>query len=87
MRQAEIDIIAIDDDTYVFVEVKYRQSGTAGTSLEAVTPSKQKKISAAALFYMNQKQLSIYKTNIRFDVIGIDGDAVTHIKNAFSYIR
>ncbi len=86
VRQAEIDIIAFKDDTYVFVEVKYRKNSVSGTSLEAVTVTKQKKISKAALYYMNQNRIDIYTANIRFDVIGIDGGKITHIENAFSYI-
>lgn len=37
-------------------------------------------------FYLNQKKISIENTPIRFDVIGINGDAVTHIENAFDFV-
>ena len=87
VRQAEIDIVAFDEvrNALVFVEVKYRATSKAGSSLDAVTPSKQRKICQAALFYMNQKRINPETMNIRFDVVGIDGDKITHIENAFLY--
>ena len=82
VRQGEIDLIARD----VFVEVKYRANGRSGDALEAVTGAKIRQISKTALFYLNQKKISINNTPIRFDVIGINGDAVTHIENAFDFV-
>ena len=86
VRQAEIDIIARYESTIVFVEVKYRTNASSGHPLEAVTVSKQKKICKAALFYMNKNKISPDNTPIRFDVIGILGDEITHIENEFDYI-
>ncbi len=86
VRQAEIDIIARDKATIVFVEVKYRAGSSSGHPLEAVTIAKQKKISKAALFYMNKNKISPDNTSIRFDVIGILGDELTHVENAFDFI-
>jgi len=86
IRQAEIDIIARDKEYIVFVEVKYRSTAGSGHPLEAVSISKQKKICKAALFYMNLNKISPDNTSIRFDVIGILGDEITHIENAFDYI-
>ena len=86
VRQAEIDLIARDGDTIVFVEVKYRSSVISGHPLEAVTISKQRKICKAALFYMNKNKISPDNTSIRFDVIGILGDEITHIENAFDFV-
>lgn len=87
VRKAELDIVARDNRTLVFVEVKYRRSGKAGDSLQAITLAKQKRICQAALFYMNQYRIDIYSSEIRFDVIGIDGDKITHIENAFPFIK
>ena len=86
VRQAEIDIIARDGSTIVFIEVKYRSSAGSGHPLEAVTISKQRKICKAALFYMNKNKISPDNTSIRFDVIGILGNDITHIENAFDYV-
>ncbi|SEF42011.1 putative endonuclease [Eubacterium ruminantium] len=87
VRQAELDIVAEDESgTLVFVEVKYRSSGNSGISLEAVNITKQRKICRAALFYMNNYKINPEERNIRFDVVGIDGEEIRHIKNAFQFI-
>ncbi len=85
VRQAEIDIIARDGSTIVFVEVKYRSSTTQGHPLEAVDCRKQQKISRAALSYLSRNKISLDNTSIRFDVIGILGKEITHIENAFYF--
>ena len=36
--------------------------------------------------YLNQKKISIENTPIRFDVIGINGDSITHVENAFEFV-
>ena len=77
----EIDIIAKDGDCYVFCEVKYRSGRQAGNPLEAVDQRKQKKIFRCALYYTVQH--GIEDAQCRFDVIGVEGTEITHIKNAF----
>lgn len=85
VRQAEIDIVARDGATIVFVEVKYRSTSKTGHPLEAVDYRKQQKISRAALSYINKNKISIDNTSIRFDVIGILDKEITHIENAFLF--
>jgi putative endonuclease len=51
-KLGEIDIIAKDKDTLVFVEVKSRRSWQFGNPKAAVTPRKQRKISMVALHYL-----------------------------------
>lgn len=87
-RAGEIDIIAIQDDTVVFIEVKTRSGGNYGSPSEAVSKSKQMKIIKTALFYMQKKKL--LDNMCRFDVmeIIIDEDHnynINLIKNAFQY--
>ncbi len=80
----EIDIIAKDQDTLVFVEVKTRMSNEFGNPLEAVNIYKQDKIRKVATVYLMKHKL--LNVSCRFDVIGIRGDhdeEITHIKNAF----
>jgi putative endonuclease len=86
VRQGEIDIVARDGGTIVFVEVKYRKDGSAGHPLEAVTVSKQRQICRTALFYLSQNKINPEVTPVRFDVVGILGTEITHIENAFSFI-
>ena len=82
-RSSEIDIIAKDRDTYVFVEVKYRKDYSCGDPLEAVTPAKQRRIRMAALYFLEDMNLIPDYTDMRFDVIGITKDNIKHIENAF----
>lgn len=77
----EIDIIAYKDDVYVFVEVKARTSLKFGRPSEAVGPFKQNKIRQVAQSYLISK--NNYPTQMRFDVIEVLNDEITHIKNAF----
>lgn len=83
-RFGEIDIIARDGETLVFAEVKYRKSERFGNSLEAVDTRKQKKICQTALYYLARHHISD-SVPCRFDVIGITGEDITHIKNAFEF--
>ena len=84
-RYGEIDIIAKDGEYLVFVEVKYRKDLNKGYPQEAVTIRKQKTIAFVANYYIMQHNLEL-DTPIRFDVIAILGEEITHIKNAFSAI-
>lgn len=52
VRQGEIDIVAQDKGTLVFVEVKYRKDASKGLPEEAVNLRKQRQISKVALFYI-----------------------------------
>ena len=77
----EIDIIALDKDTYVFIEVKTRSGRLHGSPFDAVTPFKQKAIVRAAVGYIKTKNL--FNKSIRFDVAGVEFDSIKYIKNAF----
>lgn len=79
----EIDIIALEEDTLVFIEVKYRRNLSTGNPLEAVNIKKQKVISKCANYYITGQHR--YNCSCRFDVIGIVGEQITHILNAFDY--
>ena len=81
-KLGEIDIIASKKDCMTFVEVKYRKNDRYGTSLEAVNHKKQQIIRRVASFYLVSV---IHSANVHcsFDVIGIDGSEITHLKNAF----
>ena len=83
-RQGEIDLVARDGKYLVFVEVKYRKSGSAGTPLEAVSPLKQRQISKIALFYLNRYKLGPDQP-VRFDVVGVSPGGITHVENAFDF--
>ncbi|HHT50401.1 MAG TPA: YraN family protein [Eubacteriaceae bacterium] len=82
----EIDIIAYQKDTIVFVEVKTRKNNLFGTPGQAVNKSKQKKIIKTALYYLQLKNK--YHENIRFDIVEVWFDKgikdINIIPNAFS---
>ena len=84
-KLGEIDVIAKDKDTIVFVEVKARKSGLYGNPKWSVTPRKQRKISMVALYYLKTTNQSDAKA--RFDVVAIssisDTPQIEIIKNAF----
>jgi len=68
-KTGEIDIIAKDNTTICFVEVKARNSQAFGLPQEAVGKHKQKQISIAALNYLSSKKL--FAKSARFDVVSI----------------
>lgn len=65
----EIDIVAFDGDTLVFVEVRTKHSERFGNPVSSVTYQKQRKLVSLANFYIKKHRL--YDRSARFDVIGI----------------
>lgn len=84
-RSGEIDIIARDADYLVFIEVKYRSTRKYGSALEAVDIKKRAQICKVFTIYRMQKRLP-FNVKVRFDVIGVDNETISWIKNAFSYV-
>ncbi len=87
-KVGEIDIIALQKDTIVFIEVKTRSSEKYGLPSEAVSAVKQKKIVKTALYYLQGNKLLDYMC--RFDVIEVLFDEenkyqINLIKDAFQY--
>lgn len=86
-RRDEIDLIARDNETLVFIEVKTRAAENFGRPFAAVDRNKQHRLARAAIRYL--KRLKSQPENFRFDVIEIVGSpnsphpAVRHIENAF----
>ncbi len=83
-RKGEVDIIALDGDVLVFVEVKFRSSDRSGNPLEAVDFRKQRKIAGVCDYFLLMHPQVNYE-QVRFDVVGILGDEITHVENAFPY--
>ena len=80
----EIDLIAKERDTLVFVEVKTRRNENYGDARETVTPQKMRNIVTAAEAYIKKKEID---APIRFDIVAIVGNGDTHeiehIRDAF----
>ena len=80
-RGGELDIIARDGATLVFVEVKARDSHAFGAAAEAVTRLKRRKITELALDYIMRNRLS--DCPCRFDVVSIHFDSGRPVIDVF----
>ena len=67
-RMCEIDIIALDKDTLVFVEVKTRKTNICGHPLEAITRTKYNHIKQGVFLYLQENNQ--YK-KYRIDAISV----------------
>jgi putative endonuclease len=83
-RQYEIDVIAMHDDTLVFIEVKTRTNGYFGHPETQVDGAKQRAISRAASAYIEEND---YRLPVRFDIVAItffkDHHEIAHFEDAF----
>ncbi|MFO7870069.1 MAG: YraN family protein [Kiritimatiellia bacterium] len=90
-RRDELDIVARDGDSLVFVEVKTRKNEDFGRPVEAVDRRKRHVLSRAAVRYL--KRMKNPHVCFRFDVVEVIGQpftenpVVNHIENAFSLDR
>lgn len=82
-RHGEIDIVAQDGDTIVFIEVKARMTAERGTAVEAVTPAKRRRLVSMAVDYLARKRLT--DRPCRFDVVAIDGSGETRQLTLYPY--
>ncbi|REK17196.1 MAG: YraN family protein [Planctomycetota bacterium] len=89
-RLGELDLVAVDGRTVVFVEVKTRRTHVAGHPAEAVDADKQRKLTRLALAYLKRHDLLEYSS--RFDVVavtwpkGVRRPTVEHYRGAFEAI-
>jgi len=85
-KLGEIDLIMEDQETLVFVEVRFRNTDKYGEAAASVTRYKQSKIIRAATIYLQRRNL-YDKVACRFDVVGLSpgsvGKDVVWIKDAF----
>jgi putative endonuclease len=81
--RGEIDLIMREKTEIVFVEVRTRKNHGFATALESVDHYKQKKIIAAATYFLAEKNWD-EKVNCRFDVIGI---SYAHTKATIEWIK
>lgn len=84
-RCGEIDIVAIDGQTLVFVEVKARDGLRYGPAAEAVTAIKRRRIVATARDFLVRH--GCRSQPCRFDVVAVhvsqEGPEVEVFQNAF----
>ena len=82
-RAGEIDIIAMDGDTFVFTEVKYRRSNSYGFPEESVNVKKQQRIRRGARIYLYLNHINENSANVRFDVVSVSDSHIKWLKAAF----
>jgi putative endonuclease len=87
LRYGEVDIIAVDHETVVFVEVKTRRDASLGRPAEAVDAHRQARLTHAALAFL--KSNGLLENASRFDVIeviwpkGQKRPQINHLIDAF----
>jgi putative endonuclease len=86
----ELDLVATDGDSVVFVEVKTRQGEDHGQPVDAITADKQRRLTRAALAFL--KERGWLDRRCRFDVVAVvwpEGAAepqITHYQHAFEAV-
>ncbi len=86
-RRGEIDIVARDGRTLVFVEVRFREKGDFGSPEESVKVAKRRSVAAAAREYVARTSPEGWD-EARFDVVAVEtGEGETrfirHFPGAF----
>jgi putative endonuclease len=81
----EIDIVAWEGETLVFVEVKTRVSDMWGAPERAIDPEKMDSLRRAARDYARRS--GVEESSTRFDVIAIAGEKLDYLPDAFGETR
>ena len=90
LKPGELDIVALDGPTVVFVEVKTRKSAEAGHPVEAVDPAKQRRLTRLAVTFL--KRHGLLDRPARFDAIAVTWPEgrrrprIEHFDNAFEAV-
>ena len=76
-RMGEIDLVARDGDTLVFVEVRMRRSSAFGGAAASIDRAKQRKLVATARYYLAGRDSP---PRCRFDAVLIEGAGTPRIE-------
>lgn len=82
-REGEIDIVALDGETIVFVEVKTWASFGLEDLQYGIDIRKQRKIIKTAKYFLS-KNRKYSNMAVRFDVIFVKNNSITHLASAFT---
>ena len=91
-RYGELDIVALDGETLVFVEVKGARAGTSfgpEKPILSIDFRKQRRVRRLATAWISERREQPYYAEIRFDAVGVTLDhrgqaiEVEHIEGAF----
>ena len=84
----EIDLILENNNTIVFVEVRYRKNANTLDPAESIDVTKKRKIVKTALYFLQRNHRKFPVHDYRFDVVSITGQPddckINWIRNAFS---
>jgi putative endonuclease len=89
LAPGELDLVALDRKTIVFVEVKTRRSAEAGHPAEAVSPAKQRRLTRLGVTFL--KRYGLLEHSARFDVVAVtwpeaERPKIEHFENAFDAV-
>ncbi|MER1940397.1 YraN family protein [Castellaniella sp. FW104-16D08] len=85
-KLGELDLIAQDGQILVFIEVRMRQDNRHGGAAASVNRDKQARLIRTALWFLPSLCRLHFQGHIppcRFDVIGVQGNTIEWIRNAF----
>jgi putative endonuclease len=82
-RGGELDLVMRDGTTLVFVEVRFRADGSHGDGLDSVSPSKQRRLVAAARQYLADHP-KYARWTTRFDAVALGAGGPRWVKNVIA---
>jgi len=82
-KEGEVDIVALDGETIVFVEVKAWSAYGMENLRYGIDIKKQRKIIKTAKYFLSENR-KYSNMAIRFDVVFIDKSSITHLASAFT---
>lgn len=84
LRGGELDLIMLEQQTWVFVEVRFRRNAHFGCAAASITHRKQQRLLHTAARWLAQQGASLATSPCRFDVLAITGNQLEWLPNAFN---
>lgn len=81
-KMGEIDLIMLDQQTLVFIEVRFRQNNSYGGAIASITPAKYHRLQRTAHYFLPYLARKFFQNQLpkcRFDAICIDGKSTEKI--------
>ncbi|MEG3766514.1 YraN family protein [Alteromonas sp. 14N.309.X.WAT.G.H12] len=80
-KTGELDLVMRNAETWVCVEVKFREDDGFGRAVDFVTPAKLSKVRRTFEHFLMAQGLNPLHTRMRIDVVALDSDQLTWLKN------
>lgn len=81
-RTGEVDLIALDGTTLVFIEVKNWPAGRQQDLEYGINGKKQRRIIETAKYFLSSHR-EYSDSPVRFDVVFLNSRTITHLESAF----